>query len=254
LALCLLSFRADLFPEQSGGTLQLIAALLRFLIAISGAVSAQNRTTKRRFDFNASNKKREHNKERLVMIVTLEGILSLLLPAAVVAGAKHTTDKLASLLEPTSKITQRGPSFMKKLAVAWLVAMVLTLVGCGSNGSKGNINGNWTAVLSDTSFNFGTSVVVNNDGTLSASQFSFSTNEPCFVSGETESGSFAFTGDFSGNVTGQFDYKVVSGSPSGNTLTLTGTANGNTISGNWSLTGGNPTGCQGSGTFTMTKS
>ena len=188
------------------------------------------------------------------MIVTLESILSLLLPAAVVAGAKHTTDKLASRQVPTSKITQRGPLFMKKLAVAWLVAMVLTLVGCGSNGSKGNINGNWTAVLSDTSLNFGTSVVVNNDGTLSVSQFSFSTNGPCFVSGETESGSFAFTGDFNGNVTGQFNYKVVSGSPSGNTLTLTGTANGNMISGNWSLTGGNPTGCQGAGTFTMTRS
>jgi hypothetical protein len=231
-----------------------ITALLGFLIAISGAISAQNRTTKRRIDFNASNEKREHNKERLIMIVTLEGILSLLLPSAVVAGVKHMTDKLASLLRPTSKITQRGPSFMKKLAVAWLVAMVLTLVGCGSNGSKGNINGTWTAVLSDTTFNFGTSVVVNNDGTLSASQFSFSTNEPCFVSGETESGSFAFTGDFSGNVTGHFDYKVVSGSPTGNALTLTGTANGNTISGNWSLTGGNPTRCQGSGTFTMTKS
>jgi len=143
---------------------------------------------------------------------------------------------------------------MKKLVVAWLVAMVLTLVGCGSNGSKGNINGTWTAALSDTSLNFGTSVVVNSDGTLSASQFSFSTNESCFVSGETESGSFALTGDFNGNVTGQFNYKVLSGSPSGNTLTLTGTTNGNTISGNWSLTGGNPTGCQGSGTFTMTKS
>ena len=188
------------------------------------------------------------------MIVTLESILSLLLPAAVVAGAKHTTDKLASRQVPTSKITQRGPLFMKKLAVAWLVAMVLTLVGCSSNGSKGNINGTWTAVLSDTSFSFGTSVVVNNDGTLSVSQFSFSTNGPCFVSGETESGSFAFTGDFNGNVTGQFNYKVVSGSPSGNTLTLTGTANGNMISGNWSLTGGNPTGCQGAGTFTMTRS
>jgi len=49
-------------------------------------------------------------------------------------------------------------------------------------------------------------------------------------------------------------YKVVSGSPSGNTLTLTGTAKGNTIAGNRSLTGGNPTACQGSGTFTMTKS
>jgi len=141
---------------------------------------------------------------------------------------------------------------MKKLAVAWLVAMVLTLVGCGSNGSKGNINGTWTAVLSDTSFSFGTSFVVNNDGTLSVSQFSFSTNGPCFVSGETESGSFAFTGDFNGSVTGQFDYKVVSGSSSGNMLTLTGTANGNTIAGNWSLTGGS--GCQSAGTFTMTKS
>ena len=187
-------------------------------------------------------------------MIALEGVLSLLLPAAVVAGAKHMADELASLLVPTSKITQRGTLFMKKLVVAWLVAMVLTLVGCSSNGSKGNINGNWTAVLSDKSFNFGTSVVVNNDGTLSATQFSFSTNQPCFVSGETESGSFAFTGDLSGNVTGQFDYKVVSGSPSGNTLTLTGTANGNTIAGNWSLTGGNPTACQGSGTFTMTKS
>jgi hypothetical protein len=140
---------------------------------------------------------------------------------------------------------------MKKLAVAWLVAMVLTLVGCGSNGSKGNINGTWTAVLSDTSFSFGTSVVVNNDGTLSVSQFSFSTNGPCFVSGETESGSFTFTGDLNGNVQGRFDYTVVSGSPSGNTLTLTGTANGNTIAGTWSLTGG--TGCTGSGNFTMAK-
>jgi uncharacterized lipoprotein NlpE involved in copper resistance len=142
---------------------------------------------------------------------------------------------------------------MKKLSVAWLVAVVLTLVGCGSNGSKGNINGTWTAVLSDTNFSFGTSVVVNSDGTLSVSQFSFSTNGPCFVSGETESGSFALTGDFNGNVTGQFNFKVVSGSPSGNTLTMAGTVNGNTTAGTWSLTGGNPTGCQGSGTFTMTR-
>ena len=80
-------FQADLFqskvpvPRKFKST----AALLGFLIAISGAISAQNRTTRRRIDFNASNEKREHNKERLVMIVTLEGILSLLLPAAVVA-------------------------------------------------------------------------------------------------------------------------------------------------------------------------
>ena len=142
---------------------------------------------------------------------------------------------------------------MKKLAVALLVAVVLTLVGCIWNHHRhGNINGTWIAVLSDTDFSFGTSFMVNGDGALIVSNFSFSTSGPCFVSGETESGSFALTGDFNGHVTGQFGFKVVSGSPSGNTLTLTGTANGNTIAGNWSLTGGS--GCQGSGTFTMTKS
>src|SRR5664279_3789215 len=124
---------------------------------------------------------------------------------------------------------------MKKLAVAGLVAVVLTLVGCGwHDHGHGNINGTWTAILSDSDFSFGTSVVVNGDGTLSISQFSFSTNGPCFVSGETESGSFAFTGDFNGNVKGQFDYKVVSEPQSSNTLTLTGTVNGNTIAGTWS--------------------
>lgn len=142
---------------------------------------------------------------------------------------------------------------MKKLAVALLVAMVLTLAGCGWDHHRhGNINGTWTAVLSDTDLSFQTSFVVNGDGTLSVSQFSFSTNGSCFVSGETESGSFALTGDFDGNVTGQFDFEVVSGSPSGNTLTLTGTVNGDTITGTWSLSGG--TGCQGSGTFNMTRS
>jgi uncharacterized lipoprotein NlpE involved in copper resistance len=142
---------------------------------------------------------------------------------------------------------------MKKLAVALLVAMVLTLVGCGwDHHRQGNINGTWTAVLTDTDLSFQTSFVLNSDGTLSVSQFSFSTNGSCFVSGETESGSFAFTGDFNGNVTGQFNFKVVSGSPSGNTLTLTGTVNGDTTTGTWSLSGG--TGCQGSGTFNMTQS
>jgi hypothetical protein len=139
---------------------------------------------------------------------------------------------------------------MKKLAVAGLVAVVLTLVGCGwHDHGHGNINGSWTAILSDSDFSFGTSVVVNGDGTLSINQFSFSTNGPCFVSGETESGSFAFTGDFDGKVTGTFTFNVVSGSPSGNTLKLMGTVNGNAITGTWTLTGGS--GCTGSGNFTM---
>jgi hypothetical protein len=47
----------------------------------------RTRTTKRRIDINASNNERQHNKEYVVMIANLEAILSLLLPAAVVAGA-----------------------------------------------------------------------------------------------------------------------------------------------------------------------
>ena len=136
------------------------------------------------------------------------------------------------------------------------MAVALTPIGCGSsNSNPANINGNWYATLADTGnttvFGFGTSLFVNNDGTLSVSNFSFSTNSSCFVSGETESGSFVLSGNFNGNVTGKFQFSVMSGSPSGNTLTLSGTANGNTISGTWSLKGG--TGCTGSGNFTMTK-
>ena len=144
---------------------------------------------------------------------------------------------------------------MKKLAVALLLGVGLVLAGCGSNSKSGNINGTWSAVLTNSSdgsqaFTFTTSITENSDGTLSITNLTISSNS-CFVSGETESGSFALGGNFNGNVTGQFQFKVMSGSPSNNVLTLTGTANGNTIKGTWTLTGG--TGCQGAGNFTMTK-
>jgi hypothetical protein len=145
---------------------------------------------------------------------------------------------------------------MKKFAVAMVIAVSFVLAGCGSNHSS-NINGNWTATLADNNtgnpvFNFATSLVVNGDGTLSISNFSFSTNSSCFNTGETESGSFALTGNFNGNVSGKFQFTVQSDAPSNNTLQLTGTVNGNTIAGNWSVVGG--VGCNTSGTFTMTKS
>ena len=143
---------------------------------------------------------------------------------------------------------------MKKLAVALLLAMGLILAGCGSNSKSGNINGTWSAALTNNdgtqAFTFTTSITENSDGTLSVTNLTISSS--CFAApGETESGSFALGGNFNGNVTGQFQFKVMSPSPSNNVLTLTGTANGNTIKGTWTLTGG--TGCQGSGNFTMTK-
>lgn len=144
---------------------------------------------------------------------------------------------------------------MRRFAVAALLVLGLALAGCGSSNHSGNINGTWNATLLDTNnttvFSFGTSLSENGDGSLTITNFSFATNSPCFVSGETESGSFTLSGNFNGSVSGSFGFNVASGSPSGNTLKLTGTASGNTISGTWTLTGG--TGCTGSGAFTMTK-
>ena len=145
---------------------------------------------------------------------------------------------------------------MKTIAVTFLLGLGLVLVGCGSSKTAGNINGNWTATLTDNSggqvFSFTTALVATgSSGTVSVNNFRFTTNSACFVSDETESGTFALTGDFSGNVSGQFGMSVLSGSPGGNTLTLTGTANGGTISGTWVLAGS--TGCSGTGSFRMTK-
>lgn len=145
---------------------------------------------------------------------------------------------------------------MKWFAAVFVVFICTALIGCGSNGSNAsNVNGTWNATLASggntTVFSFGTSLHANGDGSLTVSNFQFTTNSPCFVSGETESGSFTLNGNFNGNVNGKFGMSVLSGNPSGNTLALSGTANGNTITGTWTLTGSG--GCTGNGTFTMTK-
>ena len=141
---------------------------------------------------------------------------------------------------------------MKQLAIVVLLVLGLILVGCGGPGNPANINGVWNASLIDSSntsfFTLGMSLIVNGDGTLSISNFKFTSASPCLVSAETESGSFTLSGNFNGNVTGSFGF-LVSGNP-GATLNLTGTATGNTISGTWTLKG---SGCSGNGTFIMTK-
>jgi len=140
------------------------------------------------------------------------------------------------------------------LTTAVTLLFGLFLAGCGASNTKATtINGNWTATLMNTggtqAFAFTTSLVESGSGTVNVTNFSFSTNSPCFVSGETETGTFTLSGDFGGNVNGKFGLNVQSSSPAGNTLTLTGTAAGNTITGTWSLTGGS--GCAGNGAFTM---
>ena len=147
---------------------------------------------------------------------------------------------------------------MKKFGVMVLLFASLTLVGCGSsNHTPGNINGNWQATLSDTNgnpvFAFSTSLVASgSNGALTVSNFTFTTNDAsCPISGGTETGTFTFTGDFNGNVSGHFQFDITSGTSNNADLTLTGTVTGNSIAGTWSLSGGS--GCTGNGSFTLTK-
>jgi hypothetical protein len=144
---------------------------------------------------------------------------------------------------------------MKQFAVLILLILGLALFGCGSSSNRSNINGNWNATLIGTNsntpiFSFGTSITQTSNGNLSISNFQFTTNSPCFAS-ESENGSFTLSGNFNGNVTGKFGMTILSTSPTGNTLALTGQVNGSVITGNWTLTGSS--GCSGNGTFTMNR-
>lgn len=143
---------------------------------------------------------------------------------------------------------------MKQCALVTVVVLGLIAAGCGSNNSN-SINGTWNATLlannSSTVFAFGTSLQQNSDGSVTVLNFKFTSSSPCFVAGQTETGSFTLSGNFNGQMSGKFGLTVASGTPSGNTLALVGTVAGSTISGNWTLTG--TSGCTGSGTFSMTR-
>ena len=147
---------------------------------------------------------------------------------------------------------------MYKHVSAALLGLTLVLYGCGSSSSNngGNINGNWTAVLNNTNntpeFNLTTTFTQMNGSEVSVTNLKFNTATPCFVSGETGSASFVLSGNFNGSVTGAFQFTVKSENPSGDTLTMQGTANGNTITGMWTLVGIS-SGCTGNGKFVVTK-
>jgi hypothetical protein len=148
---------------------------------------------------------------------------------------------------------------MRRLGIALLTAVSLFFVGCGGGNSapgSGNINGNWTAMLSDTSttpiFTFTTSFHQSGGTDVAVTNFTFTTSSPCFVSGGTETASFVLSGNFSGDVSGAFALHIQSETPSGNVLALQGTVRNNTISGTWTLSGVT-SGCTGNGNFTLNR-
>ncbi len=146
---------------------------------------------------------------------------------------------------------------MKQFAALVLLAACAILVGCGGSNSvnPATINGAWTATLTDSNNQaYGSldlSMVTNGGGALTVTNLTITAPSPCFVSGQTATGSFSLMGNFNGNVTGTFALTVQSGTPAGNIMSLSGKANGNTISGSWKLTGG--FGCTGNGLFIMTR-
>ena len=147
---------------------------------------------------------------------------------------------------------------MRKITAVALLAVSLILSGCGARShATGNINGLWSATLSNNQptlaniFIFMTNLTVNADGSLGTTSFNITLNNtPCVFPTTTESGSFTISGNFNGQVSGKFQYVIMSTGAEVNTLTLNGTVTGGQITGNWTVSGATAN-CTGSGTFTM---
>ena len=139
----------------------------------------------------------------------------------------------------------------------WMIALLalgLTMIGCGGGGSSSaNVNGNWTATLMSSGgqpvYSFTTTLTETGGSGLNITNFTFTSTGSCFVSGQTtETGSFSLSGDFSGSVQGTFGMTVTGAQ---NVLTLQGGIGANnTLTGNWSVTGSS---CSGAGTFIFTR-
>jgi hypothetical protein len=145
---------------------------------------------------------------------------------------------------------------MKFIGVTCVLMLGVVLSACGGGGnSSGNINGTWTATLTNSdgspAFAF-TTVFTQSSGTsLTITNFSFSTSGSCFESEPvTETGSFGLTGDFNGRVSGTFAMTITQKNNPSNVLTLHGTVNNGVITGTWTLTGSVT--CTGNGSFTAT--
>ncbi len=147
---------------------------------------------------------------------------------------------------------------MKYLWSAMLIALITICAACGNNNnsSNPNVSGNWSVALLDANgnqqFSFTTSLTQSSNNSVSGENLTFTTNSACFANGGTETGALTISGNTSGVTTAGLQLTITStGASAGNTMTLNGTFQNNTVSGTWTLNGG--VGCTGNGTFSMTK-
>ena len=173
---------------------------------------------------------------------------------------------------------------MKKLAFLLALALELAVCGCASNTIANTTpatttKGSWEAQLTGGTdqaslLNFVTTFSLNNNNTvtsgpLTITGFSFFNAGKCFangIHGTTQSGNATLVTSSADQVTGSLSFTVVSVTPAGNTLTmsgnLTGTSSGTVttagtltngvVVGTWTLNGGggDPS-CTGGGNFLM---
>jgi outer membrane lipopolysaccharide assembly protein LptE/RlpB len=147
---------------------------------------------------------------------------------------------------------------MKTLGTILVLGIALVLAGCGSTSNSGNVNGNWTAALMNSSsggspvFNFTATFTQSSGSGVTITNLNFSSSTPCFAAGSTATGGFTLSGNQNGVTSGGFQMNIQSTGSTSNLLTLQGTVSNNTISGTWALSG-TTSGCSGSGAFTMNK-
>ncbi len=157
------------------------------------------------------------------------------------------------------QIFRREGDVYKSIGIMLLLALGLAMPGCGSSSGSTNINGNWSASLTNsptgpTIYAFTTTFTETSGGGVSVTNFTFnSSNGSCFAGPTTETGSFTLSGNFSGSVKGTFGMTITAQDAGGqDVLTLQGGVSGNnTITGTWSATG--TSACVGQGTFTINR-
>src|ERR1700691_218083 len=100
---------------------------------------------------------------------------------------------------------------MKQFAIVMISMLGLMLGGCGSgSGSNANnVNGTWTAALTNQdgspALSFSTALTQNNSTVLTGTNLTFTAETPCFSSGGSETGGFTLTGSTGGMTTGNFE-------------------------------------------------
>ncbi|MFZ0417299.1 MAG: hypothetical protein WAM04_04290 [Candidatus Sulfotelmatobacter sp.] len=148
----------------------------------------------------------------------------------------------------------------KATEITILLVLGLTVVGCGSSsvgGLASNINGSWTATLTDPNgsiaYQFSATFTQGTGSELTVTNFTFTSGGSCFgpySPGEYgESGSFTLVGNSNGKVTGMFGMVIATPNINGPALNLQGTLSGSTISGRWTASAIG--GCSANGTFTI---